>query len=222
MIALLAAAALAGDTRLGVGLSGGFDLPGPAADAGDFGFAPGLWIPVTVPLGEWAGLRVTVRADLGTGTDRVSWQETVGGEPVRLSDSSGFAMVVAAAATVGPEITFPVKGAVKPYLGAELGPGVAGTWHSLGGTTAHLMDPVENDLSDPGNIDPYTLQPVLATDVHFGVRGGESLGWWVEAGLGSAWLGAAALAKSTAGLDAQRDGFTWDPARIGAGVSFPL
>jgi hypothetical protein len=221
VIALLAAGSWAGST-LGVGLAGGFDLPGP--DGGEFGIAPGLYVPVVVGLSPQAGLRITARFEGGPGTDEVSWAESVNGTPSRIVTGSDFALVLSAIATIGPDLEIPTGGPVAPYFGAEIGGGVAGVYHSLGGPTAFLIDPAQNDLEDPGNIDPYTVSPVLASDLHFGARStsDEGLGWWAELGYDSTWIGAAPLKKSLPVADARREGIGWNPIRIGVGISFAL
>ncbi len=220
MIGLLAAASFAGST-FGVGGAAGFDLPGP--DAGAFGIAPALYVPVVAGLTPAAGLRFTVRLEGGPGTDQVSWAESVDGTAARIVSASEFALVLTAIATVGPDIQIPVSGSVAPYFGAEVGGGVAAVYHSLGGPTAFLIDPQQNDLDDPGNIDPYTLSPVLASDLHFGTRStGDGLGWWAEVGYGSAWLGSAPLRKSLPIADARRQAIGWNPVRVGVGVAFAL
>jgi hypothetical protein len=220
MIALFAATATAG-TSVGVGLSGGFDLPGP--DGGDFGIAPGLYVPILVGLSPAAGLRITVSATGGPGTDEVSWAESVNGTETRIATASDFALVLTALATIGPDVAIPSDGPVEAYFGAEVGGGLAGVYHSLGGPTAFLIDPAQNDLEDPGNIDPYTFSPVLASDLHVGARStGEGVGWWAEAGYGSAWIGSAPLKKSLPAADARREGIGWNPLRLGVGVSFAL
>lgn len=220
MIGLVAAGALAGSS-VGVGLAGGLDLPGP--DAGEFGLAPALYVPVVVGLSPAAGLRVTVHASGGKGTDEVSWAESVNGADARIGTRSELALVLAAMATIGPDLQLPSGGPVAAYFGAEIGGGVAAVYHDFGGPTAFLIDPEQNDLEDTGNIDPYTMSPVLASDLHVGVRStGDRAGFWSELGYGSAWIGRAPLKKSLPAADARREGLAWNPVRLGVGVVFPL
>ena len=221
MIAWLMGTAFAGSS-LGVGASVGYDLPGPAADGGAFGVAPGVQVPLTVSSGERVRWRFGLRGELGTGSDRVSWSEVVDGAASRVTDTGHFALLATTALTVGPELALPSFGGVTPVFGVAAGPALAATFHAFDAEADFLLDPAQNALTDPGNLDPYTLQAALCTELHLGLRGGGRVGWWVDAGLGATWLGAAPLRKSLPGVDAQRDALRWDPARVTGGVSFAL
>jgi hypothetical protein len=221
MIAWLVGAAFAGSS-LGVGASVGYDLPGPASDGGAFGIAPGLWVPLTVASGERVRWRLGLRGEMGVGSDRVSWNEVVDGAASRVTDTGHFALLATSALTVGPELALPSLGAVTPVLGVAAGPALAATFHALDADADFLLDPAQHALSDPGNLDPYTLQAALSTELHLGLRGGGAVGWWVDAGLGATWLGAAPLRTALPGVDAQRDALRWDPVRLAGGVSFAL
>ena len=223
-VLLVGSPALAADLDVGVGVALAMDLPdASSAEYANFGPGPSLQIPVRIGLSEHARIRSTLRADLGIGSDRVTWALDVDGEQIRLRSDDHWAMFAAAGLTVGPEISLPVDGPVSPYLGAEAGGAWVGTYHSFGGETAVLLDPQENDLNDPGNVDPFTTQLAFLTDAHAGISvGDEGVGFWAELGYSMAFLPAAELQKSPTNLDARREAYGWNPFRIGAGVKFAL
>ncbi|NCG18521.1 MAG: hypothetical protein GWP91_05865 [Rhodobacterales bacterium] len=213
----------AADIELGLGAGVGIDLPDAVSkEHTSFGPGPGLVVPLKIGLTDYASLRITGRADVAFGTDRVSWAVQVDGAPARLYSDGHWAMLAGAALTAGPEIVFPVEGAIRPYLGVEAGPTWVATYHSFSGTTQLLLDPSENDLTDPNNIDPFTAQLGLLTDAHVGISTGDAVGLWSEVGYSVAWVQAASLNKSAAGLDARREAFGWNALRLGLGVRFSL
>lgn len=216
-------AAEPGDLSLGVGVALSVDLPDPVSK-GDARFAPGpsLLIPFRWTLVPLARARLGLRADLGTGTDTVRWTEEVDGEPVELQSSGHFAMFVGVTLTAGVDFLLPTPGKVAPYLGADLGLAWVGTYHSFDGATQVLLDPAQNDLDDPGNVDPFTTQWTALTDLHGGVDVplSEGVALWVETGYSVAFLNSRDLRKTPPELDATRDAFGWNAFRIGAGVSF--
>ena len=221
-IAVLAASsARAEEVRVGVAATLATDLPDPVSgEYARFGPGPGVQVPVWVELAPWALLRATVRGDLGVGSDRVSWKREIDGEPVRFYDDEQFAMFVAGGLTLGPEVVFPMNGAVTPYLGAEAGGAWVGTYHSFGGPTALLIALDQNDLQDAGNVDPYTSQLTVLTEVHIGLGLGTDDRYWAELGYSAAWLGASDLRKSPPALAARRAPWGWNAIRLGVGVRF--
>ena len=223
---VLATTAHAAEVAVGPGVVVGLDMPDKASGSFTrFGPGPGLHVPVWLGLASHARLRITARAELGVGTDRVSWSlGQVGGEDVRVGSSGHWAMVVAGGLTAGPEIVLPVDGPVAPYLGAEMGVALLNTYHSFGNETAVLLDPRENDLNDPRNVDPFTSNTSFMTDVHAGaVVGGESgPGVWFELGYAAAFVPATELKKAQPSLAARREAFGWNPVRLGAGVRFSI
>ena len=159
----------AGDLDIGVGAALAMDLPDRISkDYAHFGPGPSVQVPIRYALAPSARLRATVRADLGTGEDRVTWGQSIDGAEQRFFDDEHFAMFIAAGLTAGPEITIPLDGPIAPYFGAEAGAVWIGTYHSLNGVTQQFMDPTENDLKSTGNIDPYTSQVAFLSDVHVG------------------------------------------------------
>jgi len=215
--------AVAGDVDVGVGAALAMDLPDRvSSDYARFGPGPSLQIPVRIGISPIARVRATARADLGVGSDRVTWAQEVDGETLRLYDDDHFAMFLAAGLTVGPEVVIPVNGPFEPYFGAEAGVAWVGTYHSFGGVTRAIMDPAENDFQDPGNIDPYTSQAAFLSDVHLGGMTSGSVGAWFELGYSMAFVGESSLTKTIERVDARRSPYGWNAARIGAGVNFRL
>lgn len=226
MLALLPGAALAGpgDFQLGVGLAVSSDLGDKVSGSyAEFGPGPSLQVPLRYHVAPRAWLRGTLRADFGFGSDRVSWVQDVGGEPVTLYDDDHWAMFAMGGATLGADFELPVD-AIDLWIGAEGGIAWVGTYHSLGGPTQVLLDPAHNDLESSSNVDPWTSQATLLTDVHAG--GGHALServdLWAEIGYSLAFLNRRPLKKTPADLDATRDPWGLNALRIGAGIVIEL
>lgn len=225
---ILPAPALAGDVALGALVGTSFDLP-DASSGEHTRFGPGgsLSVPLRVELAPYAFFRATLRADAGTGRDRVSWAAVAGDQDVRLASSDHWAMLTAASLTVGAEGRLPGEDLpVVPLAGFGVGGAWVATWHSFGVSdsgvdTTILMDPAQNDLADPNNIDPYAANLALLVDVYGGaaIPLSDSLDGVVEIGYSVAFLPGEELQKATPGLDAQRDAFGWNALRLQAGVS---
>ncbi len=199
------------------------DLPDKISkDYARFGPGPSMQIPIRYALAPSARLRATLRADMATGTDRVTWGESIDGEEQRFFDDDHFAMFVASALTVGPEIVIPLDGPVAPYFGVEAGAAWIGTYHGLNGPPQRFMDPAENDLKDPGNVDPFTSQLAFVSDIHAGGMTTGDVGVWFEAGYSIAFVGESDLTKSIDAYNARRAAYGWNAARIGAGVNLRL
>lgn len=207
--------------EIGMGLGASLDLPDRAGDHTRLGPGVGLDVPVRWPLTSHAALRARARLDFGgIGTDRVSWALPVDGELVRFHAQGHWALLLAAGATVGPELTVPLDAPVQPYASVGMGVTWLGTYHSFGGDTAHLLDPARNDLDDPRNVDPYTSQVALLTEAGIGLRTAGPLRIWCEIGYSNAWVAARPLAKSPPDLHARREAYGWNAARLGAGVAW--
>jgi len=220
-IAVLAASsARAEEVRVGVAATLATDLPDPVSgEYARFGPGPGVQVPVWVELAPWALLRATVRGDLGVGSDRVSWKREIDGEPVRFYDDEQFAMFVAGGLTLGPEVVFPTKGSVEPYLGAEAGGTWVGTYHAFDGPTALLLAPERNGPK-AGGVDPYTSQLTVLTEVHMGLGLGTQGRYWTELGYSVAWVGASDLRNAPDALAARRAPWGWNAIRLALGVRF--
>jgi hypothetical protein len=229
LAALVATPAIATDVSLGVAVGASVDLPDKAAaDHTRFGPGPTLSIPLRVELAPHAFFTATLRADLGTGRDRVSWAQQAGDQPVRVASTDHWAMLTAGALTVGVEGRVPLGDSpVRPLGGLGIGGAWVSTWHSFGLAdsgvdTTFLIDPAQNDLSDPGNIDPYASNLALLVDVRLGCAYGvtDTLEVVGEIGYSTAFLPSTPLQKATPGLDARRDAFAWNTLRLQAGASF--
>jgi len=199
------------------------DMPDRVSkDYARFGPGPSLQIPIRYSLTSIARVRATVRADMGVGSDRVTWGRQVDGEEQRLFDDDHFAMFLASGVSVGPEVVIPLNGSVQPYFGAEAGIAWVGTYHSFGGVTRTIMDPAQNDLQDSGNIDPYSSQVAFLSDLHAGGMTSGSVGAWFELGYSIAYVPEAGLNKTLKELNARRAAYGWNATRIGGGVNFRL
>jgi hypothetical protein len=223
------AAALAaepGEVRAGVDLGAILDLPDRASgEHTRFGPGPSIAVPVRIALSERARLRFQLRGEMASGRDRLLWTERVAGEDLLLYDDDHLAIPVVVAGTVGAEIAVPLgTGGVELALGAETGGAWVSTFHSLGGPTQPLLDPEQNELDDPGNIDPYTRQLawVSGLDATVAVPFGEGLHLTLRTGYSGAFLNARPLRKTPAALDAHRAAYGWNPLRIAVGLERTL
>lgn len=227
-LALLPVSASAGDVSLGVTLGGALDLPDKASgDHTRFGPAGTLSIPVRVELAPSAWFVARLRADVGTGHDRVSWLQPAGEDAPRLAASEHWAMLGAGGLTLGLEGRVPTDGSLRPFAGFGVGGAFVGTWHSFGVSdsgvdTTVLLDPEQNDLSDPNNVDPYATGITLLTDIYGGVAvpASDTVEVTAEIGYSVAFLPSAELKKATPGIDARRDAFGWNTLRLQVGASF--
>lgn len=231
----VARAADVGDISIGVGAGVAFDLPDRAStlQAGDpvrtvrTGFGPGplLRIPFRWQVAPLARVRVDADLSLATGQDVVTWTQQIDGEPVDFFDADHFTMALSAGLSVGADLFVPVGDAlIAPYLGADLGGGWMGVYHSFGGRTQVLLDPEQNDLENPNNVDPYTSQAVFLSELHAGaeVAAGTGLAVWLEAGYSVAFVPARDLKKTPTGLNARREPFGYNAVRIAVGLNFSL
>jgi len=228
LLLALAPSALAAEAKeagLGLGVAMSADLPDRVSkEYAKFGPGPSLQIPFRYQVAPLARLRATVRFDLGVGSDRVHWEQEVNGETLTLYSDDHWAMFVAGGLGVGADFVLPVDSPLLPYLGAEGGVAWVGNYHSFSGSSRVLLDPEQNDLEDPNNIDPWTGQVTLLTEVHVGgdFALSDALDLWVETGYSVAFLNARALRKTPEELEATRDPWGWNALRIGAGVVFEL
>lgn len=211
--------------EVGVGVGVATDLGDPAsADHTRFKPGPSLAVPVRWNLTEESGdvllrLRATGRAELAMGNDQLTWDVGVAGTTVRVSDDEHLAVLTHGGVIVGPEVVIP-NGEVSPYFGAGLGLGWIGTYHSLSGDSAVLLDPEQNDLDNPNNLDPYTSQAVIQTEMVVGVDLATEQPLFLELSMGGAWVGERALKKSPERSAATRSAYGWNPVRLTAGVLF--
>lgn len=223
----LSTPAAAFDTSVGLALGATLDLP-DRVSGGYTRFNPGggLAIPVRVRVGESAFLRAAVRLDAATGNDRVTWNGVAGDQTVRLSSRDHWTLLTAAALTVGGEVRAPTDWPVLPLGGASIGGTWVGTYHSFGVSeggvdTRPLLDPTQNDLEDPNNIDPWAGGLAILAEVHVGAAAplSDSLELIVETGYGVAFLPEAELRKTPTALEARRSAFGWNPVRVQIGLA---
>ena len=207
--------------EIGVGLDLGMDLPDGVANGSDVHFGPGvgLRVPVRLRLAENVAVRATGQVFVAGGQDRVEWME---GEQLVYSDDH-WTMVTATHLLVGPEVALSGE-RVEPRAGVDIGMAWVQNWHSFGGATGSLLDPSQNDLADPKNIDPYSSQLRPAAGLHVGLHIPTALplALDVEAGYVVSFLPSAALRKSGPELGAVRAPYGLNPLRVGAAVTFPF
>jgi hypothetical protein len=212
-------------SEVGVGIGLVADLPDPASDSHTrFKPGPSLAVPVRWDLTKEGGdvllrLRATGRAEFAFGRDQLTWDVGVAGASVRVSDDDHLAVLTHGGLIVGPEIVVPLQ-EVQPYFGVGFGMGWVGTFHSLSGDTTVLLDPDQNDLDNPNNLDPYTSQAVVQTELTIGLDMDAGQPLFVELGIGGAWVGERSLRKSPERVDAMRSAYGWNPLRLTAGVLF--
>jgi hypothetical protein len=214
------------DVWMGVGAGVADDL-GDAASAGETRLraGPAAVVPVRFGLSPWLRLRVDLRFEVGFGVDQLTWDEVYDGAVVRRTDGDTHrAFVGALGGELGLEVQVPVNGPVRPFLAASAGVVGVGAYHALSEDTAVLLDPEQNRLGEPGNLDPYTVQPAVSYGVGAGAawRARDRVDLWVEIGYGGAFLPAKALRKTPVDLDARREAFAWNPFRATVGVLFKL
>jgi len=227
-LAVIPATAVAAEGSVGVQLGATLDLPDRVSGGYTrFGPGGGLAVPVRFRVGEHAYLRAALRLDAATGNDRVTWNEIAGDRTVRMSSRDHFTLLTAAALTVGGEVRAPVDWAIVPFGGASVGGTWVGTWHSFGISdsgvdTTPLLDPAQNDLGNPNNIDPWAGGLAVLAELHLGAAMpvGTGLELLFEVGYGVAFLPEAELRKAPPALQARRSAFGWNPLRIQLGAAF--
>lgn len=184
-------------------------------------FRPGaaLVVPVRGELAPGAGVRLTLELGAATGHDVVAWTE--GGW--RYESDQHWTMATWGRLAAGPEVVLRPARRASPYLGAEAGLAVVGSWHSFGGDTQALLDPAENDLGDPRNVDPFTVQGAPAAGLHAGVRVARvgTVDLEIELGYTVAFLPGAPLRRTPPALDATRAAYALDVVRLGLGIAIP-
>lgn len=182
-------------------------------------------VPVRVQLLDALALRADLRLASGSGVDQLTWTAAVDGVPIRFTDEDAhLAILGGLGAELGLEAQIPLKGRARPYLFGEVGVLGVGMFHAMRGGTAILLDPTQNDLGNPRNLDPYTLQAALDAGLGAGllVRAGERVEIRVELGYSSAFVGPRALEKTAPEQEARREAFAYNPLRAVVGLSWRL
>jgi hypothetical protein len=210
------------DKSLAVQLGGVLDLPDAvSSDHTRFGVGPSVAVMVRAQLTPFSRLRFGVQGHLATGSDKVTWEVEIDGSPVRMYDQDHFSLFAGVAGTVGLDVMVPGELAITPYFGGDVGALWVGTYHSFSGDTQPLLDPIQNNLENSGNVDPFTTQAVWLTEFHAGVEKtfGDRISAQLEAGYQMAYLGRAALKKTPEALDARREAYGWNALRLGLGFA---
>lgn len=213
----------------GLGLAFVQDLPDPLPTDAQLGPGLSLQLPVRLDLTEHAALRLAGRFDYAGGggernaffcreLDVISWN-------VIADDRAGAyprcGWMLAAGLTVGPELTLPVPGPVRPYVAGGVGIAGIGNFHNI--HIPELLDPEKNNLNPEGigfNVDPFTLRASWLTDLALGAHLGER--WYVELGYSTAWAGQAEVKKAVTELQVRREAYGWNALRLAGGLKFPL
>lgn len=217
--------AFAGDLHIGLMLEPGVDLPDPAAaEHTAFGLIPALSVPFEISLTDRVDLRLNPRLSFASGRDRLNWEVPIDGERVQFYSVDQRAFMAASSFTVGPVVKVPLEESLHLYFGAAVGLSWVGTYHSLKETSQVLFDLDDNDLANPGNIDPFTSQLTVGTDLCSGVvlALDEQLSLKFELGYAAAYVGEKELIKSPSDLNATRSAYGWNPIRAGVGLQFSL
>jgi hypothetical protein len=220
------AASAATTVSMGLGAGVAADLGDKASDGNTrLGVGPGAVIPIRIAPLDFLRIRLDVRCEMGFGVDQLTWSETIDGVEVRRTDDDAHrAFVGNLSVETGLDVVIPTGGGTQPYLAGTIGVGMVGAYHVLDGGSAVLLDPGLNDLDDPRNIDPYTLQPALVAGVAAGltIRASDKVDLWLETGYSAAVVGPRSLRKTAPELDARREAFAWNPIRAGLGFAVKL
>jgi hypothetical protein len=182
---------------------------------------PVVAVPVRIAATPSVTVRTGLRFGFAQGVDTLTWGTTVDGFTARVEDDGSHkAFAVTGLAEVGLDVAAPVRGRVVPYAVVDLRGGFAGMYHALAGNSRVLLDPAQNNIGSPSNVDPYTTSGTLGGGLGLGVRtalgGGAAapreapLSLEVEVGWSGAWWGAADVRKASPALDARREAFAWD------------
>lgn len=212
--ALACADAIAADLSVGALVSMSQDLPDGATvnEPVGLGFAPTLVVPARLMLRPGGpALRATLSTQTSAGWVRVSGgPEDAPLDGVRQDARHSFTSL-----SVGPELRVPTAAAtpISPYVGAELGLGLAATRVTLEGEARGI---VEGDVGLARQLRPL-IGVSAGIDLHFSSRVAVS----VEAGYTVSRTPARALSPTGADLLSTSD-FALNAFRLGVGVLVPL
>lgn len=227
LAALLAVPVVAQASPVSIGANVGVSTDFADASGTAFSVAPQLAIPVRIAVGKYGAVRITPRADFGFGRDRVSWGRYVDGQEVRVYSDGHKAFLASASLSVGAEGYAPVSEKFQPFIGGSGGLAWIGTYHSFAGqeeASQALLDGDQNKLGDPTNVDPFSSQVALLTDLYGGGRLvlNDKLALFLELGYSFAFVPSTPLRKTPAELNAVRDAYGWNALRGGIGFSYTL
>ncbi len=164
-----------------------------------------------------AALRLQVATTTGPARDTVYWWE----DGWHRSDDH-WAWIGAVALGAGPSLGWQPRGGLRLGLATTAGVMGIGSFHDFGGSTAYLLDPQQNDLDNPDNLDPYTLQVVPTAEVVASVHLGKRLAAEVELGYTLALVPAADLSGVPPESSARRTAFALGAVFVAVGVYAPL
>lgn len=216
---LVAAIAFAASVELGAtaGVAGALADDPPEGDGrASLGPAGTLRTRLEVGFGA-AALRFQVASFTGPGRDTVYWWEE--GWQASADHWTWLGGVTVGA---GPMVRVPLSRSVQLGAGATGGIMGIGAFHDFGGRTQYLLDPKQNDLDDPDNLDPYTIQAVPSAELVTSLRVGRRLAAELELGYTLALVPAADLSGTPPESSARRTAFTLGAVFIALGVSAPL
>lgn len=204
--------------QLGAAAGVAVDLPDRASgDDTRFGAGPRLLLPFRVAFDAPVRLRIDLEGEGAGGLDRLEW--TADGTRVQ-DDDSHKAFLGLVGLHLGADVVIPTGGRVQPHVGASIGVAGVGVFHALRGGSAALLDPDQNDLGNPRNLDPHTVQAAVVPQVALGLVAALSdrVDLLVETGYAGAFLPAASLRRTAEAQGAERGALAWNPIRASVGV----
>jgi hypothetical protein len=204
----------------GVGLGVRTELnDGSSGDAAlKFGPGPIVWVPVRIPLAEGFFLRGDLQLGGNGGQDRVEWQRL--DSMVTVYSDTHWTLLTEAGLSVGPELSLFENGSTRVLWGVTGGVNTSASWHSFDSTAVDVFDPEKNDLDNPMNIDPYTLQasPAVGTHASLLIETRSALAFELEVGYKVSTLREAPLRKADADVNAVRSAMGLNFFRLGVSV----
>jgi hypothetical protein len=225
-----------------VGLGGGVsaDLPDRLSTyegVRHTAFKPGaaVIVPLRFRWKDTIGLAVDLSTTFAGGRDRLTWSLPLGSSRADFYDDDHRAWLSSFDLRVGPELTIPLSGPFRPYVGVNAGVALVSVFHDLAGNdagaepsaidadTAVLYD-TSTYAYGAGALDPWSFQGTFVADARVGgrLRLGDRFDLWLEAGYGTSFVPSAHLRKTTSELQARRAAFAWNPVRAALGFAVRL
>lgn len=205
-------------THLGAAAGLAVDLPDRAsADHTRFGAGPRLVLPLRIGFDAPVRLRVDLEGEGAGGVDRLEWTA----DDTRVQDDDTHkAFLGLIGLHGGADVVIPTGGRVQPHVGASIGVAGVGVFHALRGGSAELLDPDQNDLGNPRNLDPHTVQVAVVPQVALGLVAtlSDRVDLLVETGYAGAFLPTAPLRRTAEVQGAERSALAWNPFRASVGV----
>ena len=218
--AWLAAASPAYAIEAGLGLGAQTELSDGSSGDPALKFSPGpvLWLPVRAPVADGFFLRADLQLGANRGQDRVEWQRL--DALVTVYSDTHWTLLTEAGLSVGPEVSLIDNGSTRVLWGVTGGVNTSAVWHSFDSTAVDIFDQEQNDLDNPMNIDPYTLQasPVVGTHASLLIETSSALAFELEVGYKVSTLREAPLRKADANVNAVRSAMGLNFFRLGVSV----